>query len=248
MQRINIGVIPVGGKGNRIEELPFTRILPKPMFPILNRPILEYVIQNMKKLNVKDVYFILGHKGYMIKQYFKDGSDFGIKAHYIKDDALSGLANAITLVEPFIKEPFLTILGDDLTLGASWKKLSKIFFSNKCVVVEGVVKENEANSIKRTCEVHLGPNKKILDIIEKPKTITSYLRGCGIYVFSPEIFKFIHRTKINGQTGKKELTDSIRNVAGAGLAYGWMLEGENININTLPDLIKANQLILKYQK
>lgn len=57
--RIRVGVIPAAGKGERIKDLPITRILPKPMLPILHRPILEYVIRNMKEFGVELIYLIV---------------------------------------------------------------------------------------------------------------------------------------------------------------------------------------------
>lgn len=245
MQNINIGVIPVGGEGNRIKDLPFTKFLPKPMLPVLNRPIVEYAVENMKKIGIRDLYFILGRKGHTIRRYFQGGKEFNINITYVEDRTLSGLANAIHLVEHLIHEPFCVILGDDLTINNSWKGFVNEFFLNKCIVLEGVVKDDNKNSIMRACEVQLDSKNKIIDIVEKPKVVRSKIRGCGVYIFGPEIFKLIKKTKINPITGRKELTDTIKLASKIEQAYAGLLDGINININTLEDLIQANRLILK---
>ena len=68
MRKIKIGVIPAAGKGSRISDLLLTRVLPKPMLPILNKPILAYVIENMKSMGVEDIYVIIGHKKEIIQE------------------------------------------------------------------------------------------------------------------------------------------------------------------------------------
>jgi len=60
VKKIKIGVIPAAGKGRRISDLPLTRLLPKSLLPVLNRLILEYVLENMKGIGVKNVYIIVG--------------------------------------------------------------------------------------------------------------------------------------------------------------------------------------------
>ena len=76
MKRIKFGVIPAAGHGRRLSSLPLTRVLPKCLLPILNKPILEYVIENMKDMGVEDVYMIVGFKKELIQEYFEDGLDF----------------------------------------------------------------------------------------------------------------------------------------------------------------------------
>ncbi len=62
MKKIKVGVIPAAGKGNRIKELPLTKILPKPMLPVLNKPILEYVVEKMRDVGIETIYIIVGPK------------------------------------------------------------------------------------------------------------------------------------------------------------------------------------------
>lgn len=242
-KRIKIGVIPVGGKGERIS--PLSELLPKPMIPVLDRPILELIIKRMvQEFGVSEIYFILAHKKEVIKDYFGDGKKFGAKIRYIEERNPRGIAPAIALAKEYIKEPFLVMLGDDFTLGSA-KNLIKTFFEKKAYVVEGIVKERDIEALKRTCSVIQGRDKKIKDIVEKPEKPTSKLRGCGIYIFDPIVFDYIKKTPKNPKSGKINITDTIGILAKEQKAYAEFIKGTNININTKEELFLANLLLAK---
>lgn len=239
-----VGVIPAAGKGTRIQDLPFTRILPKTMLPILNKPILEYIIENMKGIGIKNIYLIVGDNRFIIEDYFKDGSDFGVEIKYVDQKNPEGIAHAISLVRSYIDGPFVVVLGDDFTETDSLNSLVETFLEEKCLVVEGSIEENNIESIKRACNVILD-GKKIVDIIEKPQNPSSKIRGCGIYIFDPKVFEYIDKTPKTGPKNEKEITNTIKMMAKDGLAYSVNIEGHNININTLSDLYSAIKLKLK---
>jgi dTDP-glucose pyrophosphorylase len=244
MTKIRIGVIPAAGKGNRLTELPFTRILPKPMLPLLNKPILEYIIENMKKVGVETIYLIVGHKGELIRDYFGDGKDWDLDILYIEQRELKGIAHAISLAQDYINEPFIVILGDDLTL-STLENVVNTFTENRAWVVEGVVVENDTEALRRSCCVTLKDGtSRIEDIIEKPTDAKSNLRGIGVYIFDPIVFSFIEKTSPSFKRSEKEITDTIGLIAKGGRAYGVLMDGPNININTLADLIRANRVLL----
>ena len=83
MKKIRVGIMPAAGIGKRLSNLPLTRILPKPLLPIINKPIMEYGIENMKRLGVEIVHIIVGSQNKLIKKYFGDGSEFGVDINYI---------------------------------------------------------------------------------------------------------------------------------------------------------------------
>ena len=232
MRKIKIGVIPAAGKGSRISDLLLTRVLPKPMLPILNKPILAYVIENMKSMGVEDIYVIIGHKKEIIQEYFGNGEDFDIKISYIEQQAPRGIAHAISLAKDYVKEPFTVILGDDLTIVKSLRNLVETFWDKSAWVVEGVVPENDLDVLKRTCCVALKKTGEIKEIIEKPVLPKSNLRGTGIYLFDSKVFDFIEATPISNTRGEKEITDTVGMVAKEGKAYGALINGTNINVNT----------------
>lgn len=247
MKKIKVGVIPAAGKGRRISDLPLTRVLPKPMLPILNKPILEYVMENMKSMGIEDVYVINGHKKEIIQEYFGNGEGFGLNIFYIEQKIPRGIAHAISLAKDYVNEPFTVILGDDLTIVKSLSNLVEIFWERSAWVVEGVVPENNLDVLKRTCCVALKNAGEIKEIIEKPTNPKSNLRGTGVYIFDPKVFDFIEVTPISNTRGEKEITDTVGMMAKEGKAYGALINGINININTSSDLKDATKLLLNLE-
>jgi len=245
MKKIRVGVIPAAGKGNRISELPLTRVLPKPMLPILNKPILEYVIENLKRLGVESVYLIVGYKKNIIEEYFGDGRDWNVEIEYVEQKNPKGIAHAVSLGENYISDPFFVVLGDDLTIANSPNNIAEVFRKNDAWVVEGVLPENDVNALKRTCCVSLEDDGRIKEIVEKPTEPKSRLRGIGVYLFHPRIFEFIRKTSISQKRNEKEITDTIGLIAREGKAYGAFIDGVNLNINTLVDLSRATEILLK---
>jgi len=248
MKKVRIGVIPAAGIGRRMTDLPLTRILPKPLLPILHKPIIEYGINNMKRIGVENLYLIVGFKKELFKEYLGDGSDFGVHIEYILQPNPSGIAAAVELTQDLINEPFAIILGDDLTLAKSIDNLVNDFWAKHAKIVEGVVFEKDIEKLKRTCCVNLNENGEMLEIIEKPNIVTSQLRGCGVYICDPMLYDFISKTPYSATRGEREITDTINLMAQERCAYGSLIDGKNININKFSDLIDAMQLLLAQQQ
>lgn len=250
MQKIKIAVIPAAGKGNRISELPLTRILPKPMLPLGNRPIMEHIINWLKIIGIGKIYIIVSFKKEILKEYFGDGIDFGVEIEYVEcpdPNDIGGLADGIYLVKEKVNEPFITVLGDDFTLTKSPHAFIEKFFNQNALAVEAVIKDENIESLRRACTVHLSTNGKILDIVEKPEKPKWLLRGCGIYVFDPVIFKYIQKTPVDPKRRKRDITKTIQIMAKkTGRVYGVPID-INININTLADLNRASLLLLSEQ-
>lgn len=246
-KKIKVAVIPAAGKGNRISELPLTRILPKPMLPLVNRPIIEHIVRQLKEIGVKKIYPIVSFKKEVFKEYFGDGRDFGVEIEYIEcpdPDNIGRLADGIYLAKNLVREPFIVVLGDDLTLIDSPDIFAKTYFEKNALAVEAVIKDNDLESIKRACSVQLDKNNRILDIVEKPKNPKWKVRGCGIYVFDPVVFKFIEKTPYDKKRGGKEITKTIQIMAKRTKRVYAVPVDVNININTLEDLHKATLLFL----
>lgn len=246
MNDVRVGLIPAAGKGNRIDGLPLTRVLPKPMLPILNKPILEYVVGNMKLLGVETVYVIVGYKKEIIKEYFGNGGDWNLEIEYVEQKDLKGIAHAISLLENYISEPFSVILGDDLTLAKSLCDLTRTFWKNRAWAVEGLVEENNVDVLRRTCCLVVDEMGKVINIVEKPVRPVSRIRGCGVYIFDPAVFDFIKRTPITPIRNEREITETLRIMAQYGKVYGSLISGININVNTFEDLLKATRLLSEF--
>lgn len=106
-------VIMAGGFGTRLR--PLTSSIPKPMTPLLNKPIIEHIIGLLKSHNITDLIIILYYQSEIIRNYFKDGTDFGVKIHYVKPAADYGTAGAVHCAHPYIKDRFIIISGDVVT-------------------------------------------------------------------------------------------------------------------------------------
>lgn len=235
-----IGVIPAGGKG--VRAYPSTKTVPKCMLEIAGKPILARTIQIMRdKLNINKIYIISGHLSHVIKDYFKDGSNFGVELTYIEDRKLEGLANAILLVEDRIEASFVVMLGDEVFLDSNHEELLE--FLNKDFNVICAVKTTEnMELIKKNYSVKL-ENGLITSVIEKPDIIENNYVGCGVYFFNPIIFDYIRRTPKSKKTGRVELNDAIGKIAKTlSGVYPFFLEGYYANINTREDLNLANYI------
>jgi dTDP-glucose pyrophosphorylase len=247
MKKIKIGIIPAAGKGSRLSDLLLTRVLPKPMLPILNKPLLEYALTNMKSVGVEEVYIIVRSKKEIIREYFGNGEDFDLKITYIEQNPPRGIAHAMSLARCLISEPFAVILGDDLTITRSLNNVVKTFWEKKAIAVEGAVFEEDIDAIKRACCVVLKTDGQITEIIEKPLIPKSNLRGIGVYLFDPLVFDYIEMTPVSTKRNEKEITDTIGLVSKEGRAYAALINGSNINVNTSFDLTAATKLLLKTQ-
>jgi glucose-1-phosphate thymidylyltransferase len=244
--KVTIGVIPAAGGGTRFGYL--SHVLPKTLFPLYNQPILHHVIDHMIEVGIRDIYIIVNKfKDKIIDycSYIKLSPK--TKIHFIDQKKLDGLASAILLVEPYVKtKPFLVILGDDCTISKSMSSLLNFFYNTPTIAVEAIIKEKDQRILSQTNSVKLGRDRRIIEIIEKPKKPKYFYRGCGIYLFTSEIFSIIKKTPISMIRNEREITHSLQLLTQQKLVHGFMIKGINININNYDDLLIASTLIKKY--
>lgn len=176
-----------GGFGTRLR--PLTNNIPKPMVPIVNKPILEHIINLLKNHSIKDYVMLLYYMPDIIKNYFGDGRKFGVKIKYIIPDQDYGTAGAVKLSEKFIKDKFIVISGDVLTdfdlteIKNFHEKKNTIatlsLYSSKNPLQYGIVLTNQKDRIVR--------------FLEKPSSseVFSDTINTGIYFFNKEIFDYI---------------------------------------------------------
>ena len=103
-------VIMAGGKGTRLQSI--AKNIPKPMVPILNRPILEYQIDSLKKSGITDVIIIIGYLGNIIRKHFCNGERYGVSIEYIVENMPLGTAGALYYLKGKIKDDFILVFGD----------------------------------------------------------------------------------------------------------------------------------------
>ncbi len=235
-----VGVIPAAGRGVRI--YPKTRTVPKVMLNIGGKPILQRNIELMRdKLGIKEIYIAVNYLDHVIKNYFGDGSRFGVKITYVVNDDMSkGLVNSIYVMKEHVKTDFLVILGDEIYIDSSHDKLLKPKPRNFDAVI-GIKRAKSALEIKKNYSVEIG-NGKVKALVEKPETIINDYVGCGTYLFSPKIFEYIENTPKSKRSGIVELTDVIDKMAKEGVVLPFFIGGDYVNVNTSEDLNYANYM------
>jgi mannose-1-phosphate guanylyltransferase/phosphomannomutase len=180
-------VIMAGGFGTRIQ--PLTCNLPKPMIPLMNRPIMLHIVELLKKYQITDLVMLLYHQPMVIKNFFRDGADFGVKITYVTPLEDMGTAGAVKCAEKFLNERFLIISGDLLT-DFNLKKIIDFHEDKKALATITLT------SVKDPLQfgvVITDKDKKISQFLEKPGwgEVISDTINTGIYVLEPEIFKYI---------------------------------------------------------
>jgi len=180
-------VIMAGGFGTRIQ--PLTSSLPKPMIPLFNRPIMLHIVELLKKYDITDLVMLLYHQPNTIKNFFRDGSDFGVKITYVTPLEDLGTAGAVKAAEKYLDERFLVISGDLLT-DFNLKKILDFHDENKAMATITLT------SVKDPLQfgvVITNKEKRITQFLEKPGwgEVISDTINTGIYLFEPDIFNYI---------------------------------------------------------
>ena len=176
-------VVLAGGKGTRLA--PYTTILPKPLMPIGDMPILEIILQQMKKAGISEVIITVGHLAELLRTFFKDGERFGLKIEYSIEEIPLGTAGPLSLVAPSLGETFLVANGDVLTTLDLRDLVSTHRQSGAIATIA---------SHARLVKINLGVlqvdgSDELTGYIEKPTF--DYLVSMGIYVFEPEVLQYI---------------------------------------------------------
>ncbi|MDX1808876.1 MAG: sugar phosphate nucleotidyltransferase [Sulfurospirillaceae bacterium] len=181
-------VVMAGGFGTRIQ--PLTHSIPKPMLPIVNRPMMEHTMMMLKNLGIKEFIVLLYYKPEIIKNYFKDGSDFGIKIDYITPDDDYGTAGAVKLAQDLIKDENFIIISGDLVTDFDFQKLFDFHTKKKAKLSIGLT------SVENPLQfgvVIANQNGEIEKFLEKPSwgEVFSDTINTGIYIIEPEILDYI---------------------------------------------------------
>ncbi len=180
-------VIMAGGEGSRLRPLTCNR--PKPMVPIANKPVMEHIIELLKKYGIKDIAVTLQYMPEIIKDYFGDGSEFGVNLNYYTEDVPLGTAGSVKNAEDFLDEPFIVISGDALT---DINLEMALAFHRRREAVATLVLKRVESPIEYGVVV-TDQAGKITRFLEKPSwgEVFSDTVNTGIYVLNPEILSYI---------------------------------------------------------
>jgi len=179
-------VILAGGKGTRLA--PYTKILPKPLMPVGDMPILEVIIRQLRSAGVEEVILTVGHLAELLRAFFGDGEHFGLKIRYSLEDHPLGTAGPLALVDG-LDDTFLVMNGDILT-DLSVRDLVR--FHKEAGATATIAMH------QRKVKIDLGVilcdgGSRVVGYIEKPTY--DYQVSMGIYVFEPRVLNYIPQGK-----------------------------------------------------
>ncbi len=207
---IRKAVLLAAGKGTRMKEL--TNDLPKPMLEVRGKPILLHILEGLRAAGVTEFCIVVGYKAEVARNFFGDGSKFGVKITYATQVVQDGTGRVVELAKDFVgADPFVLSYGDILINAENYPRIVALGEAEGIVTV----KHNEGEIAKGGCVV-VNDRFELTDLIEKPAgRAPSPWYNAGVYAFRPSIFECTARLKLSPR-GEYELTDAIRDLAQSG--------------------------------
>ncbi|NPB08701.1 MAG: UTP--glucose-1-phosphate uridylyltransferase GalU [Aquificae bacterium] len=249
MREVRKAVLPVAGWGTRF--LPATKSMPKEMLPIIDKPIIQFIVEELVRVGIENIVFVTGKHKRAIENHFDFNSELEehlkragkekllsevrdiagiINPIYVRQKEQLGLGHAVLTAEPAVgREPFLVALGD-IIIEEEEKELEKLLtlfrrFGNSIVALMEVPEEEVSKyGVARVKEIEEGVYI-VEDLVEKPSPgeAPSNLAIVGRYVFTPTIFEKLRTTK-PGKGGEIQLTDAMRMLLEEEIIYAVKVE------------------------
>ncbi|WP_288269146.1 UTP--glucose-1-phosphate uridylyltransferase GalU [uncultured Dialister sp.] len=266
MQKIRKAVIPAAGFGTRF--LPETKAMPKEMLPIVDKPTIQYIVEEIRASGIEQILIISGHAKRAIEDHFDSSPELeqhlyesgkmdllrevrkvaSVKIHYTRQQYMRGLGDAILCAKDFIDgEPFGVILGDDVVYNANGEPALRQLMDQYektggtvigCQVVRPEMVSSYGIVDGKPTD---DPNLlKVKDMIEKPsmEEAPSRFAALGRYVITPEVFDVLEQTK-PGKGGEIQLTDALRVMARNGSVYAYNFTGKRYDTGNKLGYLKA---------
>ena len=264
-KRIRKAVIPAAGYGTRF--LPVTKAIPKEMIPIVDKPVIQYIVEEAQQSGIEEILIITGHGKRAIEDHFDTNIDLelqlrqqgkdqllhlvqdisSINIHYIRQKHMRGLGDAIRCAESFIdNEPFAVLLGDDVVYNPEQPALKQMMdaFSRLGATMLGC-QEVTQELVSRYGIVQGQPTDddrvvKLIDMVEKPAVdeAPSRLAALGRYILTPDIFEILRRVQ-PGKGGEIQLTDALRLMADREAVYAYTFSGRSYDTGNKLGFLKA---------
>jgi UTP--glucose-1-phosphate uridylyltransferase len=258
-------VIPAAGLGTRF--LPASKSLPKEMVPIVDTPVIQYVVQEAVDAGITDILIIIGRGKRAIEEHFDRNAELeaalGEKGraseleqvrrisnladiHFVWQKELRGLGDAVACARRHVGgEPFAVLLGDTLLESGSpvTRQLMDVYdrYHESVVALEEVPLDKVSRyGVVKGSEIGAGVYR-IEDFIEKPSPAEapSRLAIAGRYVFTPDIFEHLDRTT-PGKNNEIQLTDAMRRQVASRPGYGLKFSGRRFDVGNKLDFIRTN--------
>lgn len=186
--KISRALILAGGQGAKMR--PFTYEMPKALIPVNGRPVLEYTIENLRRFDVRDLLISIGHQGQKIKQYFGDGSKFGVKINYLEQGKTeTGTAAPILQAKKLIgQNPFFVYYGDVLA-NIDLDDMVDFHLSSGgsvTMALTSVTKSADWGVVRMQ-------GSRVYSYLEKPdqRKDLSNVINAGVYIFESKVFDFL---------------------------------------------------------
>ena len=265
MKKIRKAVIPAAGFGTRF--LPATKATPKEMLPIVDKPTIQYIVEEAIQSGIEDILIISGHAKRAIEDHFDSApileaeleakgkwdllkmvqETSEINVHYIRQKHMRGLGDAILCAKAFIdNEPFAVLLGDDVVYNPQMPALKQLMdmYSQTGTTILGcqkVAKEKVSSyGIVAGKETFNEQLMKVYDMIEKPsiEEAPSQMAVLGRYIITPDVFEVLKNTK-PGKGGEVQLTDALKVMAKRENVYAYNFTGKRYDVGDKLGFLKA---------
>ena len=252
---IKKAIIPAAGLGTRF--LPITKAQPKEMIPVVHKPVIQYVIEEVYLSGIKKILIVTGKHKRAIEDHF---DRYGINKEnnyvnelekvlesldifFVRQKEQRGLGDAVKYAEAFVEgDPFALLLGDNIMIPNCTKILIDLFekFRAPVIAIEEVPIERAKNHGIIKGEKIKDNVYRIEDMFEKPEEPVSNLVIIGRYILTSEVFNFLNELK-EGYGGEIQLTDALRNMVLDGKeVYAYLYRGRRFDIGNKLDWLKAN--------
>ncbi|EKX98944.1 UTP--glucose-1-phosphate uridylyltransferase [Selenomonas sp. oral taxon 138 str. F0429] len=264
-QRIRKAVIPAAGYGTRF--LPATKATPKEMLPIVDKPTIQYIVEEALASGIEDILIISGHGKRAIEDHFdsapalehelaRKGKDdllnlvretTDVNVHYVRQKYMRGLGDAILCARSFVgHEPFAVLLGDDVVYHPERSALGQLIdvYEETGASVLGcqVVSDEQVSSYGIVAGETLENPRlmRVSDMVEKPslEEAPSRMAVLGRYIISPEIFSILGETK-PGKGGEIQLTDALKVLAQREAVYAYDFKGKRYDLGDKLGFLQA---------
>ncbi|MDY6268174.1 MAG: UTP--glucose-1-phosphate uridylyltransferase GalU [Selenomonadaceae bacterium] len=266
MKKIRKAVIPAAGYGTRF--LPATKATPKEMLPIVDKPTIQYIVEEALASGIEDILIVSGHGKRAIEDHFDSAPELeaelrrkgktdllklvqetaAIKVHYIRQQYMRGLGDAILCAKAFMgEEPFAVLLGDDVVYHPEKPALRQLIDiyeqTGSSVLGCQQVPDEKVSSYGIVAGEPDAKNDRLLrvhDMVEKPelKDAPSHFAVLGRYIIKPEIFDILENTK-PGKGGEIQLTDALKVLAKLDAVYAYDFEGQRYDLGDKLGFLKA---------
>jgi dTDP-glucose pyrophosphorylase len=206
---VNKAVLLAAGRGTRMREL--TEALPKPMLHVRGKPVLQHIVEGLRETGLANLMIVVGWRAEAVKEFFGDGSKFGVRIEYQTQTVPDGTGRVVALAREFAgNDPFLLSYGDILIGQENYGRIRDSLAPS----VEAVVTVKRMDDVSQGGAVFVNDAFELTDLREKPKPgePASPWYNAGVYAFRAGIFDYIEKLEPSPR-GEYELTDAIRDLA-----------------------------------